>query len=66
MADALLPLLRKLHDRSVRFVLIGVAGANYYVVPGSPLFVTTDHDKDKLFLASHRDALAQLFKKSDR
>ena len=44
MADPLSPLLRALQERGVRFVLIGVAGANHYVLPGSPLFVTTDYD----------------------
>ena len=54
MPDSLLPLLRALRDREVRFVLIGVAGANHYVLPGSPLFVTTDHD---LFLPLDPDNL---------
>jgi len=56
LADQLLPLVRALHDRGVRFVLIGVAGANHYVLPGSPLFVTTDHD---LFLPLEPDNLVR-------
>ena len=56
MADPLSPLLRALQDRGVRFVLIGVAGANHYVLPGSPLFVTTDYD---LFLPLDPDNLVR-------
>jgi hypothetical protein len=33
-----------LNGRGVRFVVIGVSGANYYAAAGSPLFVTADRD----------------------
>jgi hypothetical protein len=33
-----------LNARGVRFVLIGVSGANYYATSGSSLFVTADRD----------------------
>jgi hypothetical protein len=38
------PLVQTLHDRSVRFVLVGVAGANYYAPTGSVVFATVDRD----------------------
>ena len=40
----LVPLARALSMRSVRFMLIGVAGANQYSVGGADSFVTQDHD----------------------
>jgi predicted nucleotidyltransferase len=33
-----------LNSRGVRFVVIGVSGANYYATSGSTLFVTADRD----------------------
>ena len=57
------PLTRALHERSVRFVLIGVAGANYYAPAGSASFTTKDRDKDRLFLAAYREALEQLLRR---
>lgn len=45
-----------LHDRSVRFVLIGVAGANYYAPAGSAVFATEDRD---LFVPPEPDNLVQ-------
>jgi hypothetical protein len=42
--DVLVPLVRELHERSVRFVLIGVGGANYYAHAGSAVFTTKDRD----------------------
>ena len=42
--DPIAPLARALHDRSVRFALIGVAGANYYAHAGSVVFTTKDRD----------------------
>ena len=74
--DPLVPLVRALHDRAVRFVLIGVAGANYYATNAAAVFLTEDRDfflppdpenligrdKDRLFLATHREALEQLLK----
>jgi hypothetical protein len=52
--DALAPLVRALQERSVRFVLIGVAGANYYAHAGSAVFTTEDRD---LFLPPDTDNL---------
>lgn len=42
--DAFLALLRALKARDVRFVLIGVAGANYYASAASVIFTTQDRD----------------------
>lgn len=42
--DPLIGLVSELAARSVRFVLIGVAGANYYAVSGSTIFGTQDRD----------------------
>jgi hypothetical protein len=57
--DALVPLARALRERSVRFVLIGVAGANYYALGGSTIFTTEDRD---LFLPPDPDNLVQCWK----
>jgi hypothetical protein len=42
--DLLALLAGALHEHSVRFVLIGVAGANYYAQGGATLFTTEDRD----------------------
>ena len=42
--DPLVPFARALHDRAVRYVLIGVGGANYYALGGSTVFSTEDRD----------------------
>ena len=42
--DPLLSLVTELHERSVRFVVIGVAGANYYALGPSTIFTTLDRD----------------------
>jgi hypothetical protein len=42
--NPLVPLLCAFHTRSVRFVLIGVAGANHYAPSGQAAFITQDHD----------------------
>lgn len=55
--DPFLPVVTALHTRAVRFVIIGVAGANYYALDSGTTFTTLD----QLFLATHADALAQLF-----
>lgn len=47
-------LVAALHERAVRFVLIGVAGANLYAPSGSAVFVTEDSD---LFLPPDADNL---------
>jgi hypothetical protein len=52
--DPLLPLVRFLHTERVKFVGIGVAGANYYAPGGSTIFTTTDRD---LFLPLDADNL---------
>ena len=54
--DPLLPLIRLLNARSVRFVVIGVAGANYYALGGSTMFTTKDRD---LFLPLDADNLVR-------
>ncbi|MGH9384719.1 MAG: hypothetical protein ACRD2N_10575 [Vicinamibacterales bacterium] len=38
--DPFLPLIRELSKSSVRFVVIGVAGANYFAESGSTIFPT--------------------------
>jgi hypothetical protein len=52
--DALVPLARALFERSVRYVMIGVAAANYYAHGGSALFITADRD---VFLPADPDNL---------
>lgn len=42
--EPFLGLVSALHQHHVRFVLIGVAGVNYYASRGSLLFTTEDHD----------------------
>ena len=56
MASPLGPLARILHERSVRFVLIGVAGANFFALDGSTVFLTEDRD---LFLPLDPDNLVR-------
>ena len=43
-SDPLLPLIAALHERHVRFVVIGVWGANYYAPAGGAAFFTRDRD----------------------
>lgn len=52
--DPLIPLVRALHARGVTFVVIGVAGANYYALGGGTVFTTRDRD---LFLPLDPDNL---------
>ena len=42
--DPFADLCQDLHDASVRFLLIGVWGANYYAHSGATLFTTQDRD----------------------
>ena len=42
--DALVRLVQALQGERARFVLIGVAGANYYAEGGSTIFTTKDRD----------------------
>lgn len=54
--NPLVPLARALQARAVRFVLIGVAGANQYALAGADSFVTKDND---LFLPLDPDNLVR-------
>ena len=65
MSTPLAQLARALHERAVRFVLIGVGGANFHALDGATIFATEDRDKDTLFLATHREALEQLLERED-
>jgi predicted nucleotidyltransferase len=42
--DPFVPLARALNDRAVRYVIIGVAAANYYAHTGAVVFTTKDFD----------------------
>ena len=44
MTSPIAPLCRALAERSVRYLLIGVSGANFYIPPSWPSFVTQDYD----------------------
>lgn len=52
--DEFVTLVRALHERNVRFVLIGVWGANFYATAGGTVFATEDRD---LFLPLDPDNL---------
>jgi len=54
--NPIVPLARVLASRSVRYVMIGVAGANLYAPDGSAMFVTEDSD---LFLPLDSDNLVR-------
>jgi hypothetical protein len=54
--NPLASLAAALHGRGVRFVLIGVAGANYYAPGAQAAFITRDHD---LFLPLDPDNLVR-------
>jgi hypothetical protein len=54
LTHPLAPLARELAARSVRYLLIGVSGANLYGPSGQAVFVTEDFD---LFLPSDADNL---------
>jgi hypothetical protein len=54
--DPLAQLVRALHTSSVRSVLIGVAGANYYEEGGATIFATEDR---VLFLPPEPDNLVR-------
>jgi len=56
VSNPLVPLGRALALRSVRYVLIGVSGANLYAPGGQASFVTKDYD---LFLPRDVDNLVQ-------
>jgi hypothetical protein len=42
--DTFTPVARVLRDRSVRYVVIGVGGANYWALSGATVFPTRDRD----------------------
>jgi hypothetical protein len=54
VVDDFRPVVRELAARNVRFVLIGVAGANYFAPGGAAIFVTQDRN---LFLPPDADNL---------
>lgn len=56
MTHPLAPLARALANRSVRYALIGVSGANLYGPAGQAVFTTEDLD---LFLPLHPDNLVE-------
>jgi len=56
VTNPLVPLGRALALRSVRYVLIGVSGANLYAPAGQASFVTKDYD---LFLPRNADNLVR-------
>ncbi len=58
-----LELVAALHLEDVRFVLIGVAGANYYAPTGASRFFTQDRD---LFLPRDPDNLVRAWRAADR
>jgi hypothetical protein len=62
MDDPFVDLLRALHQRRVRFVLIGVWGANYYAPSGSASFETRDRD---LFLPHDPGNLLEAWQASE-
>ena len=60
--DPLIPFVRALQHRAVRFVIIGVAGANYFSISGSTQFATQDRD---LFLPPDTDTLLHVWQACD-
>jgi hypothetical protein len=56
------PLVRELASRGVRYLLIGVAGANLYAPEGQGAFATRDHD---LFLPADPDNLVMAWASCD-
>ena len=56
MTEPFAPLTRALANRKVRYLLIGVSGANLYAVPPATRFVTDDFD---LFLPADPENLVQ-------
>ena len=62
MTNPLVPLGRALASRSVRYVLIGVAGANLYAPSGQASFVTKDFD---LFIPPDPDNLVRAWAACD-
>ncbi len=62
MSDPLAPLGREFLSRAVRYLLIGVAGANFYAPRPAPRFVTDDWD---LFLPLDADNLVHAWAACD-
>lgn len=59
MRDDFQPLVRELTARGVRFVLIGVAGANYFAPAAGAVFTTQDRD---LFLPLDPENLMRAYR----
>jgi hypothetical protein len=62
VTDPFSPFVKALANRSVRYVLIGVSGANLYTLRQAPMFVTDDRD---LFLPADADNLVQAWAAGD-
>ena len=62
MADAFHQLVQELGRRHVRFVIIGVAGANYFATNAGTLFTTEDRD---LFLPPDPENLLRAWQGCD-
>jgi hypothetical protein len=60
--DPVVPLLRALNQRTVRYVVIGVSGANLWAHAGGVVFKTDDRD---LFLPPNADNLVQAWAACD-
>lgn len=60
--DPLILLVRALHERNVRFVVIGVGGANYHALSGGTVFTTKDSD---LFIPPDPDNLVSAWSACD-
>ena len=63
MTHPLAPLARELAARSIRYLLIGVSGANLYGPSGQAVFVTEDFD---LFLPPDPDNLVRTWASCER
>lgn len=59
MTNPLIPIGRALATHSVRYVVIGVAGANLYAPSGGARFITEDYD---LFLPTDADNLVRCWR----
>lgn len=63
LVDRFTELVAALDTAHVRFVLIGVAGANYYAASGATLFLTRDRD---LFLPPDPENLLRAWRSTSR
>lgn len=62
MTDPFVEFVRALHQRQVRFVVIGVWGANYYAPSGGAFFHTYDRD---LFLPPDPENLLRVWQSAE-